>query len=557
MKSLFCFCLALLIVCFPFSTGVAQTKLINPGIPNSFIEDYILPDGTIRFIGSENGRNRELFFVDRLTDGSITEPVFFPESIGGLEFNFAGIDCKVLPLNNGDVILGINQGDCDYAPPSSLARFSPEGEPIWAVSMEYFDFYYFVHKLILVDSNVVCIISDEADSLYFDTNGNEVVANHTFIVYDTVVHAQSGYYSSLGNILFRLNESFDGIDSVFLGDEIHNISPSGDSLILVSTPSSLTLLDAYMDIIAHSTDYININMVATSTNSVWLGDKSGNIIQLDYALQGLDTFKSNKDIHLKALVAVNNEIILGGNYKSSIGTSVFFHEAEADDFEFGFMKDITLESVMVEQPVFYSFEPNAYPFGFNIFYRDPVVNIANTGFDTIQSITIRYKEGSTCLLCESENHEWSFDSLDLYPGLKMEFALEDFTALCVGRAPSMFCLSILPVDSLPEIDRVNNRLCIEVNALMTRVIDFKIPDWELNPNPANNFIAIQLKNNISSGDHQIMIFDMYGCQKINQPIEGSSQMIDIHHLESGIYYVLITDPLGVAGVSKLVVINTL
>ena len=76
----------------------AQTKLINPHLPNTFLDSYILPDSTVRFIGSEYGSARELFYVDRLKDGTITEPVFFPESIGGLEFNFAGVDCKILKL---------------------------------------------------------------------------------------------------------------------------------------------------------------------------------------------------------------------------------------------------------------------------------------------------------------------------------------------------------------------------------------------------------------------------------------------------------------------------
>jgi hypothetical protein len=121
------------------STNVsAQTKLINPDAPNTFLDSYLMPDSTVRFIGSEYGSDRELFYVDKLKDGTITEPVFFPESFGEIEFNFAGVDCKVLPLKSGDVVLGINQHDCDYSPYSSLARFNEAGEVIWAVSMTSF-----------------------------------------------------------------------------------------------------------------------------------------------------------------------------------------------------------------------------------------------------------------------------------------------------------------------------------------------------------------------------------------------------------------------------------
>ena len=519
-------------------TGEAQTKLINPGISNAFIEDYILPDGSVRFIGTEHGRNRELFFVDRLVDGGVTEPVFFPESIGDLEFNFAGVDCKVLPLRNGDVILGINQGDCDYAPPSSLARFSYAGDVVWALSMEYFYFYYYIDKLIIIDSNILCIISDQTDTLYFDLDGNEAPANENYVVYDTVVTSLSGYYSSLGSSLYKLNDGYDRIDSLLLEKEIQTISLSGDSFLLVTTTNAVTILDASMDIIAHSDELINIDMAAASTNSVWLGQQNGNIIQLDHDLQVLDTFQINKDIQLKALIVVNDEIILGGNYVSAVGSSVFFHKTEPVAFAFDIKKDITLELVEVGQPVYYSFEFSAYPFGFNISYDDPVVKVANTGLDTIQSITVRYKEGSGCLLCESENHEWSFDSLNFYPGFEMDFTLEDFTALCVVKAPSMFCLSILPADRLPETDRINNRLCIEVNALMTGLNDIENNDWKITPNPAQNYVSVITD---SPSGYNIRFIDIYGRELLNKQIESSFVEINIEHLPAGIYIVMVSE----------------
>ena len=187
----------------------AQTKLINPHAPNTFLDSYLKPDSTIRFIGSEHGSTRELFFVDRLTDGTINEPVFFPESLGELEFNFAGVDCKVLPFKSGDVVLAIDQHDCDYAPYSSIARFKADGEVMWAVSMEHFIFNFFVHKLTLVDSDIISVISDQLDTLYFDLEGNAVAENPAYVVYDTIITAPIGYYATLGGDGGGYQDSFD------------------------------------------------------------------------------------------------------------------------------------------------------------------------------------------------------------------------------------------------------------------------------------------------------------------------------------------------------------
>ncbi|MDZ4749613.1 MAG: hypothetical protein SH808_14090 [Saprospiraceae bacterium] len=104
----------MLLLCSAVTIVSGQTKLINPQLSNNFIDSYLLPDSTIRFIGSEHGRNRELFYVDKFMDGTIAEPIFFPESLGDLDFNFAGVDCKLVPLKSGDVLMSINQSDCDY-----------------------------------------------------------------------------------------------------------------------------------------------------------------------------------------------------------------------------------------------------------------------------------------------------------------------------------------------------------------------------------------------------------------------------------------------------------
>ena len=470
----------------------AQTKLINPHAPNTFLDSYLKPDSTIRFIGSEHGSTRELFFVDRLTDGTINEPVFFPESIGGLEFNFAGVDCKVLPLKSGDVVLAIDQHDCDYAPYSSIARFKADGEVMWAVSMEHFIFNFFVHKLTLVDSDIISVISDQLDTLYFDLEGNVVAENPAYVVYDTIITAPIGYYATLGGDLFYLNETFEVVDFTILDGDIRTISISGDSLIIVSTSSSLVILDENLDMVVHSDDFVNFDLVTTSTDWVWIGQENGDIIQLDFLLQPHDTFQMPAGIQLGSMDVINETITLGGNYLSATGSSIFLHTTDAAQFSFNIIKDVSLESVTIDQPVFYSFEPFAQPWGFNIPYQHVAVTVSNEGQDTIQALTILYGEGSGCSICHGESHRWAFDSLNFFPGLQMDFELGDFSVWCITQAPSKFCLSITTADSLPETDQLNNRLCINVDAFLTGVSEAESSSWSVSPNPADNFINIRI-----------------------------------------------------------------
>lgn len=475
-----------------YTSMSAQTKLINPHAPNTFLDSYLMPDSTVRYIGSEHGSTRELFFVDKLTDGTITEPVFFPESLGEIEFNFAGVDCKVLPLKSGDLVLAIDQHDCDYAPYSSIARFKADGEVIWAVSMEHFYFSDGMGKLTLVDSNIICLISNQLDTLYFDLDGNEVTQNLDYVVYDTVISAPIGYYATSADDLFYLDEAFEVVDFTSLEGDIRTLSISGDSLIIVSTSSSLVILDENLDMIVHSDVFGNFDLVTASSDWVWIGQENGEIIQLDYLLQPHDTFQMPDGIHLKSMVVINEIITLGGIYLSATGTSIFIHTTEAGQFSFDIKKDVSLESVSIEQPIFYSFEPFAEPWGFNIPYKNVSVTLSNTGQDTIQALTILYGEGSGCLFCHGESHRWAFDSLHFYPGLQMDFSLGDFSVWCITQAPSKFCLSITTADSLPETDQLNNRLCIDVDAFLTGVSETESSSWSVSPNPADNFITIHI-----------------------------------------------------------------
>lgn len=537
-----------------YTSMSAQTKLINPHAPNAFLDSYLLPDSTVRFIGSEHGRARELFYVDKFTDGTISEPVFFPESLGELEFNFAGVDCKVLPLKSGEVVLGIDQHDCDFAPYSSIARFKADGEVMWAVSMEHFYFSNGMGKLTLVDSNVICLISNQLDTLYFDLDGNEVAENLAYVVYDTVISAQFGYYATLGPDLFHLDERFDVVDFAKLDDDIRTISISGESLIIVSTSSSLVILDENLDLAVHSNAFVNFDLVAHSTDWVWIGQKNGDIIQLDYLLQPHDTFQMPDGLQLKSMVVINEIMTLGGNYISATGASIFFHTTDAGQFSFSIKKDVSLESVSIEQPIFYSFEPFGDPWGFNIPYKNVVVTVSNTGQDTIQALTILYGVGSGCLFCQGESHRWAFDSLNLYPGLQMDFALGDFSVWCITQAPSKFCLSITTADSLPETDQLNNRLCIDVDAFLTSVDEAGSSAWSVSPNPADNFLNIRI-DDANSAPYQGVIINGSGESVERFELAEHTTQIDLVDYMPGIYFLHIMNTEGTYVSRKFSVIH--
>lgn len=537
-----------------YTSVSAQTKLINPHSPNTFLDSYLLPDSTVRFIGSEQGRTRELFYMDKSKAGTITEPVFFPESFGELEFNFAGVDCKVLPLKSGDVVLGINQHDCDFTPYSSIARFKADGEVMWAVSMEYFYFSNGVHKLTLVDSNIICMISNELDTLYFDLDGNEVTGSMGYVVYDTVIATPIGYYGTLGEDLFHLDDRFDIIDFAKLDDDIHTISVSGDSLIIVSTSSSLVILDDNFELVIHSDVFVNYDLVTNSKDWVWIAQKNGEIIQLDYLLQPHDTFPMPDGIQLKTMVVINEIMTLGGNYVSATGASIFFHITDAGQFSFIIKKDISLESVSIEQPIFYSFEPFADPWGFNIPYKNVEVTLANTGQDTIQALTILYGAGSGCLFCQGESHRWAFDSLNLYSGMQLDFALGDFSVWCITQAPSKFCLSITTADSLPETDQLNNRLCIDVDAFLTSVEDAASSAWSVSPNPADAFLNIRI-DDATIAPYQGVIINGSGELVEGLTITAITTQIKLVDYLPGIYFLHIRNAEGVYISRKFSVIH--
>ena len=129
--------------------------------------------------------------------------------------------------------------------------------------MEHFYFSDGMGKLTLVDSNIICLISNQLDTLYFDLDGNEVTQNLDYVVYDTVISAPIGYYATSADDLFYLDEAFEVVDFTSLEGDIRTLSISGDSLIIVSTSSSLVILDENLDMVVHSDDFVNFDLVTT------------------------------------------------------------------------------------------------------------------------------------------------------------------------------------------------------------------------------------------------------------------------------------------------------
>jgi hypothetical protein len=62
------------------------------------------------------------------------------------------------------------------------------------------------------------------------------------------------------------------------------------------------------------------------------------------------------------------------------------------------------------------------------------------------------------------------------------------------------------------------------------------------PNPASDFLNIQMKQNIKSGHAKLIIYSIHGSQEINQKIDSGNNMLNIKELDNGTYIIkLITE----------------
>ena len=136
----------------------------------------------------------------------------------------------------------------------------------------------------------------------------------------------------------------------------------------------------------------------------------------------------------------------------------------------------------------------------------------------------------------------------------MELALEDFSAWCVLRSPTSFCLSILPVDNLPETDKNNNRVCVDVNAVLTGVIEAEPIVWRLSPNPANDFITISFEND-HVADYHGVILNGRGDFVDRFKLQAGKHEIGLMDYTPGIYFLSIMSNQGVHVSKKFSVIH--
>lgn len=530
----------------------AQTNLIFPTNSNSYQDSYRLPDGTIRMIGVENEHYAGLFYVDRMPDGVITDPVFYPSNVGDQYFNFAGTQCQTLPLKDGNAILAINQVACDYPPPAGICLSDLNGDVLWGDYLEEYGFESIIQKVVLVDENVFCIFREVGDRLYFDTAGQYVEPQVEYTIYDLVVNAPTGYFVSLGSWLYILDDQFEKLDSVLLEEPIISICPVIDTAVLVSTPGTIYLLNINLNEVARSESFDLINLAAVSAESIWLSRVDGDeIYSLRNDLTIRDTFEIPVDIFVKNFQVVNDTIILVGNYTGGTGSVMFLHSSPAVAFSFDVVKDIRIDTITLAQKVWYSPEPFSFG-GYNIGYDGVVVGITNTGLDTIQTINIHYKEYTGCGMCEGGHVEWSFDSLMLLPGQQRNLIIGGFSVWCRQTNVFELCLYAAPADSLPELDHLNNQLCVDVNPTLVGLDNPVISNVRIYPNPASDKIFF----NVDQPDQENMvctIFDATG--NVADQFKITEQSHSIKEYAPGIYLLMVTDQEGIVGYQRIVKVN--
>ncbi|HEY3386347.1 MAG TPA: T9SS type A sorting domain-containing protein [Saprospiraceae bacterium] len=532
----------------------AQTDLIFPTNHNHFQDSYQLPDGTIRIIGNELEHYTGLFYVDRLPDGLITSPKFYPSSIGDQVFNFAGIGCHVLPLKDGNCILGINQIDCDYPPPPGICSSDASGEILWGDYLQEYILESYIERLVLVDENVFCILFQHGEKLYFNTEGNHIESPEDYIVYDQVINAPQGYIAASGSTLIILDDQFEKLDSIDLDEQILTILPVGDTAIIVSTQSSIILLNDDLTEILQTELYSQINKIAASKESFWLTREDRHeLYAIRPNLTPKDTFAIPSDIQIKDLKVIDDTVVLSGNYSSAIGSSMFFHASPADSFSFEVEKDIRIDGIAVAQPVWYSPEPFSFG-GYNIGYDSVVVSVTNTGLDVINTINIQYKEDTGCGMCDGGHVEWSFDSLLILPGQQQFLHIGTFSVWCRQANVHQLCLRAAPADSLPEVEELNNKFCADIIAFLTGVNELNRTEWKLSPNPAHDFITLSTEQSIV-GNHQGIIVDGRGIQLEKFKLSEASHTIDLTDYTPGIYFIKISNSQGLYSWEKFVVIH--
>jgi hypothetical protein len=238
------------------------------------------------------------------------------------------------------------------------------------------------------------------------------------------------------------------------------------------------------------------------------------------------------------MIATDDKIILGGNYARALHSSIFLHETDVDTFEFKISQDISLLNVSLQVPVFYDFVP-AWPWGFKISYRNVRATMVNSGNDIIQSVTLHYKEPSTCTCGGFDQHEWKFEAINLAPGAGIDLNLGDFDIACIGSSPSMFCLTVLPGDEYLETNTSNNQFCKSVQSFYVSNTEPNQSQFYIYPNPTSDLIRIEMENSFSAVAC-VSNYNLHGRMVKRFTLEQSMSDVAVNDLQAGIYFLYLS-----------------
>jgi len=176
----------------------------------------------------------------------------------------------------------------------------------------------------------------------------------------------------------------------------------------------------------------------------------------------------------------------------------------------------------------------------------------------IDETSIRMISASHNYLMHRVNNQiiWKFDYINLPPALSNEELSKGYVFFKVKLKPGFAIGDIIPntaeiyFDTNPAI--ITNTFNTEfVTALST--LGFESGNFVVFPNPASNFVQINLQNN-SQSINSVVIYDVLGKEvKSISNIDSNQVQVNTSNLSSGIYMIEVTTDNGLKQVKKLVI----
>lgn len=535
------------ILCFYVTNVLFGQDLVNVIQPTTYIyyqAGQQLTDSTVRYFlisrDSKYKSNSLTYLVDQNVPTG--EVITFAVLDTSNEYSLitAADTLFHIPLHDGSSIIGSNGFECDFTL-SDLTFFTKEGNVKWHLGYgDNFIINNTIKSIGLVQKEVVAVITEESEVIYINFEGEELFFLIPPPIYYNITYVNGNYYGTKSDMVFKLKEDFEILDSLPVND-ITFFGRNDNNRLLLGTKAGLKIMDENL-VIVGSNPLLSSVVSGTKTNDeIWVVNDQG-LFELDTLLTIRQHFTPEPNEKMKYTCSFEDNVIATSEYDGLNHKDLVCRKYIPLNPTVLTSLDISIDNLYFPEKVIREIW-NGFPYAFQFRFDSMGVLVRNQSEDTLYSCIVNC-DWDADVYCLGYHHEWKFDSIYVLPHGQVVLQLGSFTTdVMYYGAGTPFCFWVDLPNGHPDIFPQNDNFCGNpeiINKIETPQKNYKIV---MCPNPANEVLRIKLIEE-STSFLEGSIYNSCGILVERRKLNDSQTEISVENYPGGLYILCLHDGSG-------------